>query len=76
MRTTSDRSIPYQIRRQSRLAVSLALMLGQGQTVGVEAGDDDGDGGLVDHLRGSLAPEGAVVKIAGIELVLFEGTAA
>jgi dihydroxy-acid dehydratase len=32
------------------------------------------DGGIA-ILRGSLAPEGAVVKIAGIELVVFEGTA-
>ena len=32
------------------------------------------EGGIA-ILRGSLAPEGAVVKIAGIELVLFEGTA-
>jgi dihydroxy-acid dehydratase len=32
------------------------------------------DGGIA-ILRGSLAPEGAVVKIAGIELVTFEGTA-
>jgi outer membrane protein OmpA-like peptidoglycan-associated protein len=30
MRTTSARSIPYQISRQSRLAVSLALLLGLG----------------------------------------------
>ncbi|MFV1970382.1 MAG: dihydroxy-acid dehydratase [Acidimicrobiia bacterium] len=32
------------------------------------------EGGIA-ILRGSLAPEGAVVKIAGIELVVFEGTA-
>ena len=32
------------------------------------------EGGIA-ILRGSLAPEGAVVKIAGIELVEFEGTA-
>lgn len=32
------------------------------------------EGGIA-ILRGSLAPEGAVVKIAGIELVTFEGTA-
>jgi dihydroxy-acid dehydratase len=32
------------------------------------------DGGIA-ILRGSLAPEGAVVKTAGIELVTFEGTA-
>ncbi len=32
------------------------------------------EGGIA-ILRGSLAPEGAVVKIAGIELVIFEGTA-
>ena len=32
------------------------------------------EGGIA-ILRGSLAPEGAVVKIAGIDLVLFEGTA-
>jgi dihydroxy-acid dehydratase len=32
------------------------------------------EGGIA-ILRGSLAPEGAVVKIAGIELVRFEGTA-
>jgi dihydroxy-acid dehydratase len=32
------------------------------------------EGGIA-ILRGSLAPEGAVVKIAGIELVVFEGKA-
>jgi dihydroxy-acid dehydratase len=32
------------------------------------------EGGIA-ILRGSLAPEGAVVKIAGIELIEFEGTA-
>ena len=32
------------------------------------------EGGIA-ILRGSLAPEGAVLKIAGIELVVFEGTA-
>jgi dihydroxy-acid dehydratase len=32
------------------------------------------EGGIA-ILRGSLAPEGAVVKIAGIELIVFEGTA-
>jgi dihydroxy-acid dehydratase len=46
-----------------------------GQDVVVPIGEPLAREGGIAILRGSLAPEGAVVKIAGIELVVFEGTA-
>ena len=45
------------------------------QDVVVPVGEPLAREGGIAILRGSLAPEGAVVKIAGIELVVFEGTA-
>ncbi|MGI9585096.1 MAG: dihydroxy-acid dehydratase [Acidimicrobiia bacterium] len=46
-----------------------------GQDVVVPIDTPLADEGGIAILRGNLAPEGAVVKVAGIELDLFEGTA-
>ncbi len=45
----------------------------EGQDVVRPIGDPIAPQGGIAILRGSLAPEGAVVKIAGIELDVFEG---
>ncbi|MBT8213528.1 MAG: dihydroxy-acid dehydratase [Acidimicrobiia bacterium] len=47
----------------------------EGQDVVLPAGAPIADQGGLAILRGSLAPEGAVVKIAGIDLDVFEGPA-
>ncbi len=47
----------------------------EGQDVVRSIGDPIAPQGGIAILRGSLAPEGAVVKIAGIELDVFEGRA-
>jgi dihydroxy-acid dehydratase len=51
------------------------VVVPSGQDVVLPVTDPLAKEGGIAILRGSLAPEGAVVKIAGIELVLFEGTA-
>jgi dihydroxy-acid dehydratase len=51
------------------------VVVPSGQDVLLPVTDPLAKEGGIAILRGSLAPEGAVVKIAGIELVLFEGTA-
>ena len=78
MRTTSDRSIPHQIRRQSCLAVSLALMLGigacttnpyTGEKEASKAGMGAGIGAVAGGLVGAIAGDNrnAILLGMGVE---------
>jgi len=82
MRTTSDRSISYQISRQSRLAVSLALMLGlgacttnpyTGEKEASKAGMGAGIGAVAGGLVGAIAGDNRNAILLGMGVGALAG---
>jgi outer membrane protein OmpA-like peptidoglycan-associated protein len=82
MRTTSARSIPYQISRKSRLAVSLALLLGigacttnpyTGEKEASKAGMGAGIGAVAGGLVGAIAGDNRNAILLGMGVGALAG---